>query len=437
VAEDDTRTHPRHLTGLPVKTLRVTVVEGPERGAAKEAPEDTMTVGTAEGSDLTLSDRAVSRYHLELRRRGARILVTDLGSTNGTLIGNVLLQKSHALVAPGTTLRIGDTTLRIDDGQVVMVDAAPPDAFEDLLGRSPAMRRLLADVARVATTTAPVLLVGESGSGKEVIARAIHALWNKQRPLVTVDCAATTPTLFASELFGHERGAFTGAERRREGAFAEANGGMLFLDEIGELPLDIQTTLLGVLERRRFRRLGASSDASVDVRIISATNRDLRAEVNESRFRLDLYFRLAVVTLFVPPLRERKEDVPLLVEHFLRLAGYDGSVEAIFPPDRMASLVEHSWPGNVRELRNVVEATLVMGTPPGPLGAAAPSNPTAVGGEAPPTYKQARREVLDRFERDYLTTLLTHTGGNVRHASRVAQMDRSYLMKLLKDHGLG
>jgi DNA-binding NtrC family response regulator len=325
---------------------------------------------------------------------------------------------------------LGDTRLRIDDGQVVIVETFGTDALGELRGRAPAMRRLFADIGRVASSATPVLIVGESGTGKELIARAIHEQWGRERPLVTVDCAATVPSLFASELFGHERGAFTGADQRREGAFAEASGGILFLDEIGELPLDIQATLLGVLERKRFRRLGARGDHPVDVRVVCATHRDLRSEVNANRFRLDLYFRLAVVTLCVPPLRERSEDIPLLVEQFLRQGGHHGPVDEVFPAPVMAELVAHTWPGNVRELRNVVEATLVMGS--APLGA--PSQSRAGNGSETQlaSYKEARRAALDRFEREYLTALLASTGGNIRQASRVAQMDRAYLMKLLK-----
>ena len=439
---DEDRTRPRRVGGLPVKSLRVTVVEGPNVGLESAAHEDVLTVGTAEGNDLRVDDPTASRFHLELRRRGARIVVRDVGSTNGTSIGAALLHDSEATVSPGTVVRLGDTALRIDDGDVVMVEASGPDQVGELLGRSPAMRRLFANVARVAKGTSPILLVGESGTGKELIARAIHALWDKARPFATVDCAATVPNLFASELFGHERGAFTGAEQRREGAFAEADGGMIFLDEIGELPVEIQSTLLGVLERKRFRRLGARADQAVDVRVTSATNRDLRAEVNTGRFRLDLYFRLAVVTLQVPPLRERREDIPLLVEHFLREAGFDGPVSSVFPDEAMGRLAEHSWPGNVRELRNVVESMLVMGT--SPLEADGNANtPATVSGDEPFTalyglsYKDARRTLLDRFERDYLKALLARAGGNIRQAARVAQMDRSYLMKLLKVHDTG
>jgi DNA-binding NtrC family response regulator len=436
----DERTLPKKLSGVPLKTIRVEVLSGPDQGRRAVARGDAVTLGTADGNDLVLLDPMVSRYHLELRRSAARILVTDLGSTNGTTVGSTHFSGATVSVTPGTTLGVGDTLLSVDDGEVVMVDSAAPDVLGGLRGRAPATKRLFSTILRVAQSNASVLLHGESGTGKELIARAIHDLVDARRPFATVDCAAMVPTLFASELFGHERGAFTGAERRTEGAFARANGGSIFLDEIGELSPELQSALLGVVERRRYRRVGGRDEIPIDVRIISATHRDLRSEVNSSRFRLDLYYRLAVVLVSVPPLRERREDIPLLIEHFLREAGHEGPVEDVFPPQEVARLLNHDWPGNVRELRNVVESALVVGPPQG-LGAAtgapfvAPQDePFAALYGAP--YKDARRAVLDRFERDYLVQLLARAGGNVRQAAREARMDRSYLIELLKRHDL-
>jgi DNA-binding NtrC family response regulator len=437
----DERTLPRRITGVPLKTIRVEVTTGPDQGRRAVASGDSVTLGTAEGNDLVLTDPMVSRYHLELRRSGGRILVTDLGSTNGTVVGGAHFNAASVSVPPGTTLAVGDTLLSVDDGEVVMVDSAAPEVLCGLRGRAPATKRLFSTILRVAQSNASVLLCGESGTGKELIARAIHDLVDPSRPFATVDCAAMVPTLFASELFGHERGAFTGAERRTEGAFARANGGSIFLDEIGELSPDLQSALLGVVERRRYRRVGGRDEIPIDLRIISATHRDLRSEVNSSRFRLDLYYRLAVVLVNVPPLRERREDIPLLVEHFLREAGHEGPVSDVFPPEEIARLLSHDWPGNVRELRNVVEAALVVGPPQG-FGPASTNDPLGGASDEPfaalygAPYKDARRTVLDRFERDYLAALLARTGGNVRQAAREAKMDRSYLIELLKRHDL-
>jgi DNA-binding NtrC family response regulator len=283
-----------------------------------------------------------------------------------------------------------------------------------------------------------VLLVGESGTGKELIARALHTQSSRaDGPFVTVDCGALSPALVASELFGHEKGAFTGAAGRHDGAFSRADGGTLFLDEIGELPTALQAALLGALERKRIRRVGGRDEIPIDVRVVSATHRDLRAEVNAGTFRLDLYYRLAVVVLQVPALRERREDVPLLVEHFLREAGVEGGVAEVVPPDTMDALAAHAWPGNVRELRNFVEATLVMGEAPPLMGA--PSGPE--GGDVIEHalvlgYKEARARVLDAFERRYCEPLLERAEGNVSRAARDARMDRTYLIKLLSKHGL-
>jgi DNA-binding NtrC family response regulator len=227
------------------------------------------------------------------------------------------------------------------------------------------MRKLVAEVESVAQSEVSVLLVGESGTGKELVARALHDLGPRRNgPFVTVDGAALVPTLFASELFGHERGAFTGADRRHAGAFERARGGTLFLDEIGELPSIVQGGLLGALERRVFRPVGSPTEIGVDVRVVAATHRDLRSAVNTGAFRLDLYYRLAVMTLDLPPLRARAGDVPMLVEHFVREAGYDGPIEQLFPAEVLAELAAHAWPGNVRELRNFVERTLIVGTAP-------------------------------------------------------------------------
>jgi DNA-binding NtrC family response regulator len=298
------------------------------------------------------------------------------------------------------------------------------------------MRRLMAQLGRAAGRDVSVLLVGESGTGKELCARALHDLGpRRDKPFVTLDCGALSPTLIASELFGHEKGAFTGADRVHVGAFEQAHGGTLFLDEIGELPPALQATMLGVLERGRFKRLGGRSEIAVDVRVVSATHRDLRAEVNAGSFRLDLYYRLAVVCLQVPPLRDRPEDVPLLVEHFLREAGHDGPVEEVMTPEILQSWLEHRWPGNVRELRNLVEATLAMGEPP-PLG----DSPAAAGEDPflallPLGYKQARAQLLHQFEARYLDHLLARAGGNVSKAAREARMDRSHLIDLLSRHG--
>lgn len=439
------RTLPQGSSGVPIKRLRVEVLEGPDKGQTVEAA-DRLSIGSEEHNDLVLHDETVSRFHAELSRSGDRIMVRDCGSTNGTQVGPAWVET--AFVSPGVSLKLGRSTLRVSDGDTVSVEMFNGESLGPLIGRAPVMRKLMARLRRVAEADASVLIVGETGAGKEVIARALHELSPRaDQPFETVDCGAMVPTLLASELFGHEKGSFTGADKQHIGAFERADGGTLFLDEIGELPASLQANLLGALERRSFRRLGGKERVTVDVRVVSATNRDLRAEVNGGSFRADLYYRLAVVQLAVPALRERLEDLPLLAEHFLRQAGFQGAVSEVLPEEAMAQLMAHRWPGNVRELRNVVEAAWVMGETPELAETQPPARPS---GGAPEggtqhvviedllglPYNDARGQLLDQFEAAYVEDLLQRTQGNVAKAARVAKMNRSYLNRLIRKRGI-
>ncbi len=429
----------QHLSPqLPVRTLQVVVSEGPDCGQRVTAEGDRLTVGTAPGNDLRLSDETVSGYHLELTWTEQGIVVVDHHSTNGTRVGAARIER--AVIDPDTELAIGRTRIRVAPSDRAFVDLHPESALGELRGTSPVMRRLMAYVKRIGPSSAPVLIHGESGTGKELVAHALHeASTRRDQPFVTVDCGALVPTLVASELFGHERGAFTGADRVHLGAFEQAHGGTVFLDEVGELSPDLQVHLLGVLERRRIRRVGGSQDVPIDVRVISATHRDLRSEVNGGAFRLDLYYRLAVVCLAVPRLCERPDDVPLLIEHFLRECGYDGPVERYFPSAALRRLEDHAWPGNVRELRNLVEATLAMGEPMTPVDGkpALPKPPRpGIPVDLDLPYKEARSLLLDEFEKRYLTRLLDRTQGGMLAAAREARIARSHLFELLRKCGL-
>ncbi|HET7506263.1 MAG TPA: sigma 54-interacting transcriptional regulator [Kofleriaceae bacterium] len=428
-------TTPQPLGGLPIRTLRVDVLEGPDAGRSHVATEDKLAIGTAIDNDLMLEDDSVSRYHVELSRGRTGVRIVDCGSTNGTLVHGIAIGSGEA--PAGSVLSLGRTRLRVSDGEEITLELHDQTSLAGVRGRSPVMRRLMSAVERAARSEVSVLVVGESGTGKELVARALHDLGPRaERPFVAVDCGALSPSLVASELFGHERGAFTGAEHQHVGAFERASGGTLFLDEIGELPLALQANLLGVLERRKLRRLGGRADLAVDVRVVSATNRDVRADVNSGAFRLDLYYRLAVVTLRLPPLRERTEDIALLVEHFLREAGHDGPVDELISAPTMRSLATHHWPGNVRELRNLIEATLAMGEPP-PLDQVQPGDP---GDPFAPllaqSYRAARIQILHQFEARYLAALLARCGGNVSRAAREAEMNRSHLIEMLQRHRL-
>ena len=418
------------------RKLRVRVEAGPDAGAVCEPAADAgarLAIGTSADNALVLADPTVSRYHLELAREPDGLHVIDLGSRNGTWVGGVRIER--AVVPAGTMLRLGDTTLVVDDaGAQTLPPLGDAPRSPDLIGESDAIREVDRLVHKLARVDSSVLIQGETGCGKEVIARAIHdASPRRDRELVVVDCGSMPASLIASLLFGHEKGAFTGADQRRAGAFERASGGTVLLDEIGELPLDVQPALLGVLERRTFTRVGGSQSIGVDVRVLAATHRDLRAEVNSGRFRADLYYRLAVAKIHLPPLRDRPDDIEPLVRHFVqKLTG-----EADLGPlaGALDQLRAHPWSGNVRELRNVVEAALVMGELD--LGGAPRSNAPAPATTATSgTYREARAVALHRFEAEFLRQLIDRAGGNASEAARLARMDRPYLLALLRKHGL-
>jgi DNA-binding NtrC family response regulator len=423
-----TRLQPRQVRI--VRKLRVTVEGGADHGAT--ATGDAIAIGTSSDNGLALADPAVSRYHLELRRGADGIAVVDLGSSNGTWIGGLRVER--ALVPAGTRLRIGDTTLAVDDGgQTVAPPATETQAIPELVGESDAIREVGRLVHKLARVDSSVLINGETGSGKEVVARALHeASPRRAHELVVVDCGSLPATLISSILFGHEKGSFTGADQRRIGAFERASGGTILLDEIGELPLEVQPALLGVLERRQFTRVGGAQAITTDVRVLAATHRDLRAEVNAGRFRADLYYRLAVAKIAIPPLRERLEDLEPLARHFAtRLTG-----RADLGPlsGMLTALRSHPWTGNVRELRNVVEAAVVMGEVD--LGDGVARTVGAPTDQPIATYRDARAAAIQRFETEYLRDLVERSGGNASEAARIARMDRPYLLTLLRKHGL-
>ncbi len=428
-----TRLQPRPVRM--VHRLRITVETGPDAGT-QHAPDDaaTIAIGTSEDNAIVLTDPTVSRYHLELRRTASGIQLSDLGSRNGTWVGGLRIER--AIVPAGTRLKIGDTTIAVDDaGSSVAPPLTEAPRPPDLVGESDGIREVARLVHKLARVDSSVLIQGETGTGKEVVARALHeASPRRTGELVVVDCGSMPATLIASILFGHEKGSFTGADQRRTGAFERAQGGTVLLDEIGELPLEVQPALLGVLERRAFTRVGGAQSIAVDVRILAATHRDLRAEVNAGRFRADLYYRLAVAKILIPPLRDRPEDIAPLAAHFVeRLTGIS-ELGPLGPA--IDALKAHPWSGNVRELRNVVEAAIVMGEldlggdQTQPLAAApAPGRDIAA-------YRDARAAALTRFEAEYLKDLIARTGGNASEAARVARMDRPYLLTLLRKHGL-
>ena len=407
-------------------------------------------MGTRDTNEVVLSDPAVSRLHLELRADDHGWRLRDLGSRNGTWIGDLRVQDVY--LAPGTTLRVGDTEIRFEPlEEEVEVPLASDERYGQLVGRSPAMRGLFALLARVATTDATALIEGESGTGKEGVAHAIHAHGPRaEGPYVVFDCAAVSGSLLESELFGHERGAFTGASVARAGAVQEAEGGTLFLDEIGELPLELQPKLLRLLEQKEYRRVGSSKARRADVRVLAATHRDLAKMVNEGRFREDLFYRLAVIQVPVPPLRDRPDDVAPLVAHFVQAeAGADARrVLDGISRDAWRRLEKHPWPGNVRELRNVVQRMLVLGTPAAPQPGVAPSasaaesaprsGPSGGGVEVDLSrpWMDQKRDLVGRLEARYLRGVLDAHAGNITHAAAFAGIERMYFKRLCKKHGV-
>ena len=395
---------------------------------------DECRIGSHPSNDVVLTDRAVSRFHCRIHRDGTVWRVVDSSSRNGTRLDGVRVRDAE-LGATGT-ITLGASTLRVtaaETGRAVELPVAP--SFGQLAGHSVAMRKLFALLERVAQSEINVLIQGESGTGKELVATEIVRRGPRaNKPFVIVDCGAIWPQLIESELFGHVRGSFTGADRDRVGAFEAANTGTVFLDEIGELPLELQPKLLRALEAKEVRRVGETRPRRIDVRVISATNRELDREVNKGRFREDLYFRLAVISVRVPSLRERIEDLLTLVRVFLNTLGVPEE-ERLFPKEILADMGRHDWPGNVRELRNYVERAVVLKSAFSEIGEPAPRESESKSEKRQP-FRVAKETAIDAFERAYIVGLLDEAQGNMSRAARLAAMDRMYLHKLVQKHGL-
>ncbi|HEY6462205.1 MAG TPA: sigma 54-interacting transcriptional regulator [Polyangiaceae bacterium] len=421
--------------------IQVMVLSGSAKGQTKAlgAHGTSLRIGKAPDNDLVLPDDTVSRHHCELERTDAGVRVKDLGSTNGTKVQGARI--SEAVVQPGTVLKVGEVEVALRPA-VRNVEVLPSDKswFGAAIGKSLAMRTIFGVLERIAKTDATVLLEGETGTGKDVLARAIWTESNRpQGPFVVVDCGAVSYSLIESELFGHERGAFTGAVASRQGAFEMAEGGTVFLDEIGELPIDVQPKLLRVLETKEFRRVGGNRTMKSNVRVLAATKRNLLREVQAGKFREDLYFRLAVVPITVPSLRARRDDIPMLVEHILKASG--GGLDV--SDETMQGLVAHDWPGNVRELRNVLDRAIYMARATGDTTLSIVSLPMQGTGsgdvfhfETGKSYRETRAKYDGEFEKRYVKWLLARHGGNVSAAAREAKMDRKHLHDMAKKHGL-
>lgn len=405
-------------------------------GQTVQVGVDPIVVGRAEGAQVRLDDAEVSSLHCELRAVQEGIVVRDLGSTNGTFAGG--LRVREAVVTTPTDVRVGATTLHVAPDAKQRVDVGFRDRFGGLVGASPKMRRTFGVLEKIAPTPLSVLILGETGTGKEGVAKGLHdESPRKDGPFVVVDCGSIPATLAESILFGHEKGAFTGAHERKKGALAEAHGGTLFLDELGELPIDLQPKLLRVLAEKQVKRVGSAQFEPIDVRVLAATRRDLTTDMNAGRFRSDLFFRIAQVRIELPALRERLDDLPLLVDEFCARAGHKERAPSVLSwiENRMGS---HDWPGNVRELANVVSVAATLAEHPETIDdvlALTKHDDAPLSSSGPATaFTEAKKRAVEQFERDYFTHLVRSTKGNVSEMARQSGMERHHVRAFLRRH---
>lgn len=442
-AFDDETTIQRAVAGLAVRQPYLLLVEeGGDLGTRLEVDPSRPSralLGKSPVCELRLSDRSVSRRHASVEVCDARLRLVDLESTNGTFVNGTAIRE--AFLTGGEAIRIGDTVIRVERRPVVTTQRAKgaPSSFGGVFGRSEAMRRLYPLCERLAASTVPVIIEGETGTGKEQLAQALHECGPRaEHPFVVFDCTAVAPNLIESELFGHERGAFTGAVDAHRGVFERAEGGTLLIDEIGDLSLPLQAKLLRAVERLQVTRIGGSRTLRVDVRILAATRRDLDRQVQVGRFRDDLFHRLAITRIELPPLRDRQGDVTLLARRFWQEFGGDpGSL----PEDVLAAWEDDRWPGNVRELRNAVARRIALGDLVEPIEArssfAGAKHAVGATGDSIAAilalglpYSDARKRANDEFDQRYVEHLLNQHDGNVTRAAAAAGVGRRYFQRI-------
>ena len=456
--------HPRTLH---LRKLHLLIDPGSETSRELQFDQNIITIGSKEDNDVVLDDSTVSREHCRIIQGDDSFIAEDLGSTNGTFINGVRIQK--AFLDPGSLLAVGNSRIEFNPvDEEVSVEPSTSEQFGNIVGKSVEMREIFGILEKISPTDATVVIEGETGTGKEVVAQTLHEMSPRsEEPFIVFDCGAVPESLVESELFGHEKGSFTGAVMSREGLFEMAEGGTIFLDELGELSLELQPKLLRVLEQREIRRVGSNESIPIDVRVIAATNRKLEEEVEAGRFREDLFYRLSVVRLVLPPLRDRLEDVPLLVPHFLDTRDFnqdadgDLKIESI-ADDALEALTDYEWPGNVRELVNIIERACsfssssrleledlpdyISGVEGAGVTATPPSrvdNKEARWTNVPrkerlreQPFKEAKQEWISAFERDYITELLIRHDGNISQAAREADIDRKYFRTLMDKHDI-
>lgn len=433
-----------------LRKSKLIVNDGPDKGKELLIAKEKITVGRGKINDLVLTDKAISGCHYEIISTEKGYLLRDLDSTNGTFYGDCRVKEIY--LTHGVVFTAGQTKFKFTPlKDSVDIPLSAKNRFDMVIGGSIKMREIFATLEKIAPTDLTILLSGETGTGKDIIARSIHKMSRRaQGNIVIQDCSAIPKDLTESILFGHEKGSFTGATSQHVGSFEQANNGSIFLDEIGELPLDLQPKLLRVLENRQIRKVGGLKEIDIDVRIIAATNRDLRELINKGQFREDLYYRLSVIHIEIPPLRDRKEDIPALVQLFLNQISdnWFNKEQRTFrvTPEAMDKLMSYAWPGNVRELKNVVERAVYLAsgdvlTPDDfklQLGCNTPVNFNYNINQdiLALSFKDAKQAVLDQFEITYLKELIKRNNSNITHSSKQAGLTRYHLRELLKHHGL-
>lgn len=414
---------------------------GPGEGRVFPLNEGETTIGSDATSSIAVDDKTVSRRHCAIIRSENQLCIRDLHSTNGTAVDGVSVETAY--LRPGMKLRVGNAVFSVEVGYAPLAaEEMRPTGFRGLVGQSPQMRAIFSAREQLVNSNVTLLIHGETGTGKSALARSVHqASSRRDEPFIVFDCGAVSASLIESELFGHEKGSFTGADRQRVGAIEAAGSGMLFIDELTELPLDLQPKLLRALEEKQFCRVGSHEQRPVKCRIIAASQHDVWERCEAGKFRRDLYYRLAVVLVPLPPLRERKQDLKQIVDHLLL------TMEAPFlgfnhlPESVRQQIEDHDWPGNVRELRNFLERYIVTRTevplritphqPPPP----AKGTPLA-GLDLQRSFKDLKNEILERFERAYLVDLLQRAEHNVSQAAKLSGIARRNLHDMLMKHGL-
>lgn len=415
------------------RKVRLSVVNGRDAGKETLLQKALVSIGTLPQNDLVLTDHTVSRRHAEVEEKTNGYVIRDLDSTNGTFLNGVRVREAY--LTPGSVIRLGQTEISFSPMEEhIEILKSVADRFGELVGSSSPMQEVYGILERIAPTDVIVLLEGETGTGKELAARAIHSYSRRAGgPFVVFDCGAAATNLIESELFGHEKGAFTDAVKSRQGAFELADGGTIFLDEIGELSLDLQPKLLRALDQRETKRVGAEKPVTVNVRIISATNKDLEKEVKAGRFREDLFYRLSVVRVYMPPLRKRKEDIETITEYLLAgISTEIGKKVNSLSPEAAAALMSYSWPGNVRELKNVLGRAAALSDG----GKIEAKDLFLSQGKTTATLEGLSGNTLEDIEKAAIHATLKSVSGNKTEAAKMLGIAYSTLYEKMRKYGM-